>query len=157
MEKFFLNKMLYYNKNDKSIRTNNILENYNSQIHRILNGKKLLSWTDYKNFLIEEEYRFKEKLSNLKNINNSKVNITLDNKDKETGKYNENNNNLQENKKIYWFKWYSNSCRFDCFTLMIYIIYYKYLIINSRNSVNISKLTDLINDLKKLSNFEFKT
>ena len=36
---FLINKMFYYNKNDKSIRTNNILENYNSQIHRILNGK----------------------------------------------------------------------------------------------------------------------
>ena len=100
MEKFFLNKMLYYNKNDKSIRTNNILENYNNQIHRILNGKKLLSWTDYINFLIEEEYRFKEKLSNLKNINNSKVNITLDYKDKETEKCNEKNDNLHKTKKF---------------------------------------------------------
>lgn len=39
---------------------------------------------------------------------------------------------------------------------MVYIIYSKYLIINSRNSIYISKLTDFINDLKKLSNFEFK-
>ena len=136
---FLINKMFYYNKNDKSIRTNNILENYNSQIHRILNGKKLLSWTDYIKFLIEEEYRFKEKLSNLKNIKNSKVNIMFDYKDKESEKYNENNDNMLKNQKIYWFKWYSNSCRFDCFSLMVYIIYYKYLIINYRNSVYISK------------------
>ena len=39
---------------------------------------------------------------------------------------------------------------------MVYIIYYKYLIINSRNLIYISKLTDFINDLKKISNFEFK-
>ena len=39
---------------------------------------------------------------------------------------------------------------------MVYIIYYKYLIINSRNSVYISKLTDFVNDIKKLSNYEFK-
>lgn len=66
-KQFFINKMLYYNYEDKSIGINNIIENYNSQINRIiLNGKKLLSWSDYINFLLEEEYRFKEKLSNIK-------------------------------------------------------------------------------------------
>ena len=69
MEKFFfINKMLYYNYKDKSIRTNNIIEDYNSQINRILNGKKIFSWSDYINFLLEKEYIFKEKLSNIKNI-----------------------------------------------------------------------------------------
>ena len=92
--------------------------NLEINIHRILNGKKWLSWTDYINFLIEEEYRFKEKLSNLKNINNSKIK-TLDYKDKETEKCNENNDNLHKNKKIYWFKLHSNSCRFDCFSLIV--------------------------------------
>ena len=58
----------------------------------------------FQNILIEEEYRFKEKLSNLKNINNSKINITLDYKDKETEKCNENNDNLNKNKKIYWLQ-----------------------------------------------------
>ncbi len=36
-----------YNFKDKHIRMNNFIENYNSQINRLSNGKKLISWSDY--------------------------------------------------------------------------------------------------------------
>jgi hypothetical protein len=91
--------MLYYNYKDKSIRTNNIIENYNSQINRILNGKKILSWSDYINFLLEEEYLFKEKLSNIKNIK-KKFYIPFDYKDKESEKCNENIDNTNQKKNL---------------------------------------------------------
>ena len=51
-KQYFINKMLYYNFNDKHIRTNNFIENYNSQINRILNCKKFLAWSDYIKFFI---------------------------------------------------------------------------------------------------------
>ena len=49
-QQYFLNHMLCYNLAEKQIRTNNIVENYNSQITKILGGKKILNWSEYINF-----------------------------------------------------------------------------------------------------------
>ena len=145
--------MLYYNINEKNIPTNNFLENYNGQIKKILNGKKLLNWSEYMSFLLDEDKRFKYKLSNYKAKNKYVENNMKNNKEKKEDYKNSRLDNIIDN-KYYWFRWIQNSCRFDSFTLILCLIYYKYLKQNINKTDEINKYIDFAENAIKLSNYE---
>ena len=162
-KKYFLNKMLYYSFNEKEIRTNNFLENYNGQIKKRLEGKKLLNWSEYIIFLLNEEKKYKDILNNNKCVKNDGF-YEYNN----TKSYDLNNNNLQinnfniihknkiTNNKLYWFKWFDNSCRFDCFSLILTTVYYKSLKEHSDNKKDITNLLDFVDNIIHLTNNEKK-
>ena len=101
------------------MRTASILENYNGLLLKSTNNKKILTWPEYVNLLINEENKYKKKI--IKYISNpleknDNVNV-YENIKNETSI-----NNVTKN---YFFKWKDNSCRYDsfCFILVYKLIY----------------------------------
>ena len=56
-----------------------------------------------------------------------------------------------KNNNLYWFKWSENSCRFDCFSLALSLIYYKYIKIKN----NIPIFREVIQKKRKLNLIDF--
>ena len=101
------------------MRTVSILENYNGLLLKATNNKKILTWPEYVNLLINEENKYKKKI--IKYISNpleknDNVNV-YENIKNETSI-----NNVTKN---FFFKWKDNSCRYDsfCFILVYKLIY----------------------------------
>ena len=151
-QQYFLNHMLCYNLPEKQIRTNNIVENYNSQITKILGGKKILNWSEYINFLLDEENRYKMQLYNY----NTKI-ITNSNKEIKDNKNNKKIINYivdEIEEKKFWFKWRENSCRYDTFSLVLFLIYYNRIKENPNNSDQVNKLVEFCDNIKNISDKE---
>ena len=132
---YFENKMLCYKYIPKKIRSTSYLENYNGLLLKITHNKKILTWPEYINLLINEELKYKLKIINYESsyINNNNFEEKLI------------SNNIIMKKKYpdikYFFNWKNNSCRFDCFC---FILTYKLIGILENNIIhNKDKLTYL--------------
>ena len=97
-----------------------------------------MGWSEYINFLFDEDFNYRNKLSNYK-IKRTKKTEKKETLETNTSNIINNNNfnNEKKNIKLYWFKWSENSCRFDCFSLALSLIYYKYIKIKNSNSKEI--------------------
>lgn len=116
-----------------------------------------MGWSEYINFLFDEDFNYRNKLSNYK-IKRTKKTEKKETLETNTSNIINNNNfnNEKKNIKLYWFKWSENSCRFDCFSLALSLIYYKYIKIKNSNSKEILNLIDFVENIIDLSNKEKK-
>lgn len=73
--KYFENKMLCYNYIPKKIRSTSYLENYNGLLLKLTHNKKILTWPEYINLLINEEHKYKLKIINYESsiLNNNNI------------------------------------------------------------------------------------
>jgi len=108
--------MLCYKYIPKKIRSTFYLENYNGLLLKITHNKKILTWREYINILINEEHKYK-----LKTINYESSNLNNNKFEEKLFSHNIIKNNYYPDNTCF-FNWKSNSCRFYCFC---YILTYK--------------------------------
>ena len=135
----------------KKIRSTSYLENYNGLLLKITHNKKILTWPEYINLLINEEHKYKLKIINYEssNLNNDNFEEKLISNNIIKKKYFPDNN--------YFFNWKSKSCRFDYFC---YILTYKLIGILEKiiihNKEKLINLKSFAINLRKLINKRFK-
>ena len=108
-----------------------------------------MNWSEYINFLLDEENRYKMQLCNY----NKKI-ITNSNKEIKDNKNNKKIINYivdEIEEKKFWFKWRENSCRYDTFSLVLFLIYYNRIKENPNNSDQVNKLVEFCDNIKNIS------
>ena len=150
-KRYYENGMLNYIYLSKEQRSNSYIENYNRRIKlklsKYLYGKNhcKISWPLFLYFIKKEEEEYRLKIFNLENeliikgkkvepfekvkiIKKDDIEVELEKKDKDENE-NENVNYEKEiinedklNNTHMWFKWRSNSCRYDSFSLIYALI-----------------------------------
>ena len=111
-----------------------------------------MNWSEYINFLLDEENRYKMQLYNY----NTKI-ITNSNKEIKDNKNNKKIINYivdEIEEKKFWFKWRENSCRYDTFSLVLFLIYYNRIKEKPNNSDQVNKLVEFCDNIKNISDKE---
>ena len=158
----------------KDERSNSYIENYNRiiklKLSNYLYGKNhcRISWPLFIYFIKNEEDEYKHLYNDLENEVVIKKITDLENKIEKNKSFNnknndanlkknsnivENKNNENKNNNLIWFKWTSDSCRYDSFSFLYSFIIYKNIsIINRTPDIDIIEYFQTLSDLALNSN-----
>ena len=151
----------------KDERSNSYIENYNRiiklKLSNYLYGKNhcRISWPLFIYFIKNEEEEYKHLYNDLENEivikklpdleNKSDKNKTFNNKKNEDNLNKKNiivetKNHESKNNNLKWFKWTSDSCRYDSFSLL-----YSFIIFKNISKINRTPDIDIIDNFQTLS------
>ena len=159
--KYFEDNSFNYNMCPPDVRSNSIIEHYNSNIKKYFGEKKETNWIIFMNFIKTEIQNIIYKLSKNENKNikyyskytkfgNKKYNNNKLLRESSNNKINHDNNIIKPFPKKINETWLINrgeNCRYICFTTLYYFIFLSY--------INKKKETDYIN-LKYLNELVLK-